>query len=92
MATQDFSTMSGGDSSLLRQTEEIVIDSHRRLYEREGRTWSRPVAYRWLRYEDPMPAERLLDGVRWLVQRGANFNPDAVEKVCKDAGKYGFSY
>ena len=92
MARQDFATVSAGDPSLLSQAEEIVIESHRRLYELQGRAWSKPIAYRWLRFEDPMPVARLLDGVKKLRRRVASFNPDAVEKACMDAVKDGFSY
>jgi hypoxanthine phosphoribosyltransferase len=92
MARQDFATVSAGEPGLLRQVEEIVIESHRRLYELQGRAWSKPIAYRWLRFEDPMPVARLLDGVKKLRRRAASFNPDAVEKACVDAVKDGFSY
>jgi hypothetical protein len=50
------------------------------------------VAYRWLRFEDPMPVARLLDGLKELMQRAADIDPDAVDKVCKNAAKHGFSY
>ena len=92
MAGQDFDMVSAGEPSLLRRVEEIVIDGHRRLYESEGRPWSRPIAYRWLRFEDPMPAARLLEGVKELRRRGVSINPDAVEKACLEAVKHGFSY
>ena len=54
------------DSGLIRQVEEIVVDGHRRLHQKDARAWSRPAAYRWLRYEDPAPVARLADGVRKL--------------------------
>jgi hypothetical protein len=92
MARQDFATVSAGEPSLLRQVEEIVIEGHRRLYEGEGRAWSKPTAYRWLRFEDSMPVARLQDGLKELRRRAVSFDPDAVDKVCKDAGKAGFSY
>lgn len=92
MARQDFDSLSDGEPSLLRYVEEIVIDAHRRLYESEGRPWSRPIAYRWLRFEDPMPVARLLEGVQKLRRRGVSINPDAVEKACMEAAKRGFSY
>ena len=92
MARQDFATISAGEPSLLRQVEQIVIEGHRRLYLREGREWSKSVAYRWLRFEDPMPVARLLDGLKELMQRAADIDPDAVDKVCKNAVKHGFSY
>lgn len=92
MARQDFATISAGEPSLLRQVEEIVVEGHRRLYSREGREWSKSVAYRWLRFEDPMPVARLLEGLKELMQRAADIDPDAVDKVCKNAAKHGFSY
>ena len=92
MAEQDFAEVSAGEPSLLRQVEDIVVESHRRLHESLGKSWSKPLAYRWLRFEDPMPVARLQDGVKKLRREGAEFEPDAVEKACKDAGKAGFSY
>jgi hypothetical protein len=92
MARQDFATISAGEPSILREVEEIVIESHRRLYESEGRDWSKSMAYRWLRFEDPMPVARLQDGLKELRQRAASIDPDAVDKVWKDAVKHGFSY
>ena len=92
MTQQDFATVSAGEPSLLRQVEEIVVESHRRLYETEGRAWSKSIAYRWLRFEDPMPLERLQEGLKGLERRAARIDPDAVDKVCKDAVKVGFSY
>ncbi|TAN31500.1 hypothetical protein EPN29_12630 [bacterium] len=90
MAEQDFARLVEGESELLRLVERIVVESHRRLYESEGRPWSRAIAYRWLRYEDPAPVARLRDGVKWLRQRGASFDADAVEKACKKALISGF--
>jgi hypothetical protein len=90
MATQEFATISAGEPSLLRQVEEIVIESHRELSEKQGQPWSRPIAYRWLRFEDPMPVARLREGVEKLRSRAASFNPHAVEKACKNAVKTGF--
>jgi hypothetical protein len=92
MARQDFTKVSHGEPSLLRQAEEIVIETHRRLHEAEGKAWSKPIAYRWLRFEDPMPVTRLQEGVKELIRRGAAFDPDAVEKVGQEAIKHGFSY
>jgi hypothetical protein len=88
MTGQDFDLLV--ESGLLRQVEEIVIDSHRRLYEAQGREWSRPVAYGWLRYEDPAPVERLAEGTKRLRRRGAEFSSDAVEKAWMEASKKGF--
>jgi hypothetical protein len=90
MSTQEFSTIAEGDPGLLGQVEEIVVKAHRNLYEAEGREWSRPVAYHWLRYEDPMPVERLVEGVEKLLQMGATFDGDAVEKACNQGVAKGF--
>ena len=92
MTLQDFAKVSAGDPSLIRLVEEIVIETHRRLYEMEGRPWSKPIAYRWLRFEDPMPVARLQEGLKELRSRAATINPDAVEKVSLEAAKSGFSY
>ena len=78
------------DSGLIRQVEEIVVDGHRRLHEESGREWSRPAAYRWLRYEDPAPVARLADGVRKLRSRGVKFDAEAVDKACVTASRKGF--
>ena len=88
MSRQEFQDLVA--SGLLRQVEEIVVDGHRRLYAAEGGDWSPPIAYRWLRYEDPMPIARLLGGTKRLRRRGVEFNDDAVEKVCQEASKKGF--
>ena len=88
MAGQDFADLVR--EGLLPQVEEIVLDAHRRLDEAEGREWSRPAAYHWLRYEDPMPVDRLRDGVKRLRRRGASFSADAVDKACHEGLKNGF--
>jgi hypothetical protein len=88
MARQDFEDLN--ESGLLRDVEEIVVDSHRRLSEGKGRPWSRPAAYHWLRYEDPNPVGRLVDGVRRLRTRGAKFDAKAVDKACVKASKTGY--
>ena len=91
MSTQEFETIAEGDPGLLIQVERIVVESHRRLYETEGREWSPPIAYRWLRYEDPMPVERLKEGVEKLIGLRASFDSLAVEKACAEAAGKGFS-
>jgi hypothetical protein len=91
MATRPFSEISAGDPSLLVDVERILLDSHRRLYERLGKPWSRPIAYRWLHYEDPMPVERLAEGVERLAGEGATFAAAAVDKACAQAVGRGFS-
>jgi hypothetical protein len=88
MIGQDFHALV--DSGLLPRVEGIVVETHRRLYEMQGREWSRPVAYRWLRYEDPAPVERLAEGTRKLRRRGAEFDSDAVDKACVEASKNGY--
>lgn len=82
--------MTAGEPSLLRQVEGIVVESHRQLYAAQGRAWSKPIAYHWLRYEDPLPVARLQDGVRRLRRRGVSFGAEAVDKACAKAGENGF--
>jgi hypothetical protein len=88
MAKQDFAELV--ESRLLTDVEDIIIEAHKKLYESEGLEWSRPIAYHWLRYENPDPVERLKDGVKRLRKRGAMFDADAVEKACVKASKKGF--
>jgi hypothetical protein len=88
MAGQDFADLVR--SGLLPHVERIVLEAHRGLYDAEGLEWSRPIAYRWLRYEDPMPVDRLREGVTRLRRRGASFSFDAVDKACTEALKSGF--
>jgi len=91
MATQDFELLTVGDPSLLRQVELIVIDSHRRLYEAQGKPWSEAIAYHWLRYEDPMPVIRLAEGLRRLLRARTIPDAEAVDKACVEARMRGFS-
>ncbi len=91
MAVQPFGELAGGDPNLLELVERIVLESHRTWFEARGETWSRHAAYHWLRYEDPMPVERLQDGVERLVKEGATFDAAAVDKVCAEAVRRGFS-
>lgn len=88
MAGQQFSSLA--DSGLLREVERIVVEGHRTLNLGQGRDWSQPAAYRWLRYEDPEPVRRLSEGVRKLRRRGTRFDPGAVDKACVKAAKMGF--
>jgi hypothetical protein len=88
MALQDFALLV--ESGLLRRVEGIVVEAHRELYAAQGRAWSRPQAYRWLRYEDPEPLARLAEGVRKLRRRGGKFDARAVEKACAEASRTGF--
>jgi hypothetical protein len=91
MAARDFASISAGDPSLIRQVEAIVVESHRSLYLARGWPWSPPVAYRWLRYEDERPVERLAGGVQKLIRMGGQFDAAAVEKACAEAARSGFS-
>lgn len=88
MAGQDFQVLV--DSGLLLQVEQIVVDGHRNAYESKGLPWSPPIAYRWLRYEDPTPVARLAAGTKRLRKRGVEFASDAVEKACAEASKRGY--
>lgn len=88
MERQEFSVLA--ESGLLEQVEQIVVEGHRALSESEGLAWTPPMAYRWLRYEDPEPVSRLLDGTKRLRERGVEFDADAVEKACAEASQKGF--
>ena len=84
MADQGFDALVA--SGLLREVEEIVVDAYRGAHPAASRT----AAYRWLRYEDPDPVARLIDGVRKLRRQGARFAPEAVDKACAKASKMGY--
>jgi hypothetical protein len=73
------------DTGLLKDVEEIVVEAY--LAQHPGA--SRPEAYRWLRYEDPEPVARLVEGVRRLRKKGAPFDAEAVDKACAKASKSG---
>ena len=90
MALEDFATLTAGEPGLLRQVELIVIDCHRRMYAAAGKRWSEPIAYHWLHYEDPMPIERLADGVRRLSSAHGKVDAEAVDKACAFAREMGF--
>jgi hypothetical protein len=92
MARQEFTELTAGDPSLLRQVELIVLDSHRRLYLAQGTPWSEPIAYHWLHYEDAQPVARLADGLRRLLRQRVKVDAEAVDKACAEARKRGFSY
>ncbi len=92
MKRQDFTELTTGDPSLLRQVELIVLDTHRCLYLAKGKPWSEPIAYHWLHYEDAQPVARLADGLRRLLRQGVKVDADAVDKACAEARKRGFSY
>ncbi|HEY3084243.1 MAG TPA: hypothetical protein VGK28_02195 [Candidatus Dormibacteraeota bacterium] len=84
MSVQDFSKLVA--SGVLRDVEEIVVDAYLAAHPRAAR----PAAYRWLRYEDPAPVQRLADGVRRLRRSGAEFDAAAVDKACATASKVGY--
>jgi hypothetical protein len=90
MERQEFEVLAG--CGLLVQVEQIVVEGHRTLNELEGLglEWSPPMAYRWLRYEDPEPVGRLSEGAKRLRERGVEFDAEAVEKACAEASKKGF--
>jgi hypothetical protein len=88
MEGQEFESLAG--SGLLEQVEQIVVEGHRNLSESDGLAWSPPMAYRWLRYEDPEPVRRLLEGAKMLRERGVDFDAGAVEKACAEASQKGF--
>jgi len=92
MARQEFTELTAGDPSLLRQVELIVLDSHRRLYQAQGKPWSEPIAYHWLHYEDAQPVARLADGLRRLLRQRVKVDAEAVDKACAEARRRGFSY
>ena len=89
MATQDFELLV--ESGLLALVEQIVVTCHRDLYVAQEKPWSRHIAYRWLRYEDPAPVARLAAGTSELLDRGANLDAEAVDKACAQASNQGFS-
>jgi hypothetical protein len=88
MSRQDFALLV--EAGLLAEVEQIVVDGHHKLYSAKGLEWSPPVAYRWLRYEDPTPVARLIDGTKRLRRRGVEFDANAVDKACVEASKKGF--
>jgi hypothetical protein len=84
MAGREFSTLV--DSGLLNDVEEIVVQAY--LKSHPGST--RPDAYHWLRFEDPAPVERLVEGARKLSEMGARFSEEAVDKACTKGLKLGY--
>jgi hypothetical protein len=92
MARQEFTELTVGNPSLLRQVELIVVDGHRRLYLAKGKPWSEPIAYHWLHYEDAQPVTRLADGLRRLLRQRVKVDAEAVDKACAEARRRGFSY
>lgn len=91
MGGQSFDSMVAGEPSLLRLVENAIIDAHRRRYARDGRAWSEPVAYRWLRYEDPDPIARLADGLRRIVAEGGEVDAELTGRAVASARELGYS-
>lgn len=53
--------------TMLRTLEHVVVENHRLLHEGLlGRQWSPPVAYKWIRFEDPDPVTRLEEATHSL--------------------------
>ncbi len=84
MAAHDFDDLVS--SGLLRAVEEIVVRAYRSTYPQA----SLADAYRWLRFEDPAPVQRLAEGVKRLRDGGVEFDSEAVDKACVEASKLGF--
>ena len=91
MRERPFTELIEGAPSLMALCEQAVIEAHRALWLREGRQWSLPVAYHWLRYEDPMPVERLREGVERLGAFGAPFDASRVTAAEEMARRLGYN-
>ena len=64
MGAQPFDLIQG---PLLEAVERLVVAEHEALFRTAlGEEWSRPLAYRWIRYEDPDPVARLIDATERL--------------------------
>jgi len=83
MATQDHSTLL--TSGLLRDVEDIVVDAYRTSHPDAPPS----AVYRWLRYEDPRPVERLAEGVSRMRLSG-RMDGEAVDKAVAKAAKLGY--
>ncbi|GAC1658660.1 MAG: hypothetical protein NVS9B1_19040 [Candidatus Dormibacteraceae bacterium] len=90
MAEQPFSALTEGDPSLLGQVEKLVVEGHHRWHRSRRRPWSRPDAYRWLRYEDPDPLARLIDGARRLAAEGVVLEGAELNAALAIARRHGF--
>ena len=66
--------------SLLPAIEDLVLVGHRSRYP-EG--WSRPAAYRWMRYENPDPIGRLAAAAEIL---GIDEAPTELVKAARRLG------
>lgn len=90
MARQPFELMVEGGDPLLASAERVVLDAHRRWREdRLQQTWTAAAAYRWLRFEDPDPVRRLIDGVDRLA-RVVEVDQDALGVLIERAHLLGY--
>ena len=89
MRTQGFDSLISGDPSLLELVEQATVDAHRRWCALGGRDWSEPLAYRWLRYEDPDPVARLADGLARLCAAGVEVDAALAHRALDAARKLG---
>jgi hypothetical protein len=83
MATQEHSTLL--TSGLLKDVEDIVVEAYRRSHPDAPPS----AVYRWLRYEDPRPVERLAEGVSRMRMSG-RVDGGAVDKAIAKALKLGY--
>ena len=90
MARQPFERMVEGGDPLLPRAERLVVEAHRRGREALGQeAWTPAAAYRWLRFEDPDPIRRLIDGVDRLSPV-AEVDEHALELVIERAAGIGY--
>jgi len=85
------------ESGLLESVEVLVVSLHRAVF---GEPWAPPQAYRWIRYEDPEPVDRLAEAVDRLraeaASRGIDLAPwaagnrSALEAALESARGLGF--
>lgn len=78
--------------SLLKTVEHIVVENHRFLYQDFMRQpWSAPVAYRWMRYENPDPVSQLEEATSSLERlwKGALVSqPQFASGILKVAARH----
>jgi len=77
MRAQPFESVS---AALLEAVERLVVEEHRVLFaEVLGQPWSPPVAYRWIRYEDPDPIGQLIAASERLDEEWGR-HPEAARR------------
>jgi len=75
MRAQPFESVS---PEMLEGVERLVVEEHRVLFSNVlGEPWSRPVAYRWIRYEDPDPIGQLIAATERMDEEWAR-HPEAA--------------